>query len=79
VERALILSAAQVLEPESFPERIAAQLSGGPHLGGDFSLEEIEREHVLEVLARAPTLDDAARILGVDASTLWRKRKKYGR
>ena len=31
-----------------------------------------------EVLARAPTLEEAARVLGVDASTLWRKRKKYG-
>jgi NtrC-family two-component system response regulator AlgB len=34
---------------------------------------------VLRVLARAPTLEDAARILDIDASTLWRKRKKWGR
>jgi NtrC-family two-component system response regulator AlgB len=78
IERALILGAGQVLEPESFPERIAAQPST-PVLGGDFTAEEIEREHVLRVLARASTLEDAARILGIDASTLWRKRKKWGR
>ncbi len=41
--------------------------------------EEIEREHALRVLAEAGTLEEAARILGIDASTLWRKRKKWGR
>jgi NtrC-family two-component system response regulator AlgB len=79
LERALILSPGQVLEPESFPERIAAQVAKVAHLGGDFTAEEVEREHILRVLARAPTLEEAARILGIDASTLWRKRKKYGR
>ncbi len=78
IERALILTPGQVLEPESFPERIAAQPTN-PGLGGDFTADEIEREHTLRVMARAKTLEDAARILGVDASTLWRKRKKWGR
>jgi len=78
IERALILAPGQVLEPESFPERIAAQPST-PILGGDFTADEIEREHALRVLARAPTLEDAARILGIDSSTLWRKRKRWGR
>ncbi len=78
IERALILTPGQVLEPESFPERISAQPTT-PGLGGDFTADEIEREHVLRVMARAKTLEDAARILGVDASTLWRKRKKWGR
>jgi NtrC-family two-component system response regulator AlgB len=50
-----------------------------PVLGGDFSVEEIEREHILRVLARTATQDEAARVLGLDASTLWRKRKKDGR
>jgi NtrC-family two-component system response regulator AlgB len=78
IERAIILTPGQVLEPESFPERIAAQPTT-PTLGGDFSIEDLEREHALRVLARAPTIEDAARVLGIDASTLWRKRKKWGR
>ena len=78
VERAVILWPAQMIEPEAFPPQISTDaVSRGPQLGGDFSLEEIEREHVRRVLARAPTLEDAAAILKIDTSTLWRKRKKY--
>jgi two-component system, NtrC family, response regulator AlgB len=78
IERAVILWPAQMLEPEAFPPQISTQpLSRGPQLGGDFSLEEIEREHISRVVAKAPTLEDAAAILKIDASTLWRKRKKY--
>jgi len=77
IERAVILYSAQRLGLEALPERIAAHDSPLPRLGGDYTLDQIEREHVERVLARAPTLDDAARILGIDASTLYRKRKKY--
>ncbi|HET9555076.1 MAG TPA: sigma-54 dependent transcriptional regulator [Anaeromyxobacteraceae bacterium] len=79
IERATILSPTRVLELESLPERLREQVSAVPVLGGDFDLEAIEREHLLRVLARAPTMEEAARILGIDASTLWRKRKKLGR
>jgi two-component system, NtrC family, response regulator AlgB len=78
IERAVILWPAQVIEPEAFPPQISTQaVSRGPQLGGDFSLEEIEREHISRVVAKTPTLEDAAAILKIDASTLWRKRKKY--
>jgi len=79
IERALILARGQVLEPESFPDRIAASASDTPTLGGEFTIEDIEREHSLRVMAHASTMDEAARVLGIDASTLWRKRKKWGR
>jgi NtrC-family two-component system response regulator AlgB len=78
VERAVILWPAQIIEPEAFPPQISAHSkTEPPQLGGDFSLETIEREHITRVTARTPTLEDAATILGIDASTLWRKRKKY--
>lgn len=77
IERAVILWPARVIEPAAFPERVAAHASSTPEVGGDWSLEAIEREHILRVVARTPTLDEAARILEIDASTLWRKRRKY--
>ena len=78
IERAVILWPAQIIEPEAFPAQIASHaLSRSPELGSNFSLEEIEREHIRRVVAKTPTLEDAAAILKIDASTLWRKRKKY--
>ena len=77
LERALILWPATIIEPAAFPERMKLGTPAGPSLGGDYSLEAIEREHIQRVLARGKTLDAAAEALGIDASTLWRKRKKY--
>jgi NtrC-family two-component system response regulator AlgB len=77
IERAVILSAGQLLVPEAFPERIVQHTRPVPEVGGDFTVEAVEREHILRVLTRTRTQEEAARILGVDASTLWRKRKKY--
>ncbi|HEX2685322.1 MAG TPA: sigma-54 dependent transcriptional regulator [Kofleriaceae bacterium] len=77
MERATILFPERTLGREALPERIAAQVSSAPRLGGDFTLDQLEREHIERVVARAATLEDAAKILGIDASTLYRKRKKY--
>ena len=78
IERAVILWPARVIEPQAFPAHVSAQAkTEALQLGGNFSLEAIEREHITRVVTRTPTLEDAAAILGIDASTLWRKRKKY--
>lgn len=82
VERATILAPRSALEPEDLG--LAAPLSGEPprgnavFLGGDVALEDIEREHIARVVARAPSFEAAAKILGIDATTLQRKRKRYG-
>jgi NtrC-family two-component system response regulator AlgB len=77
MERAVILWPNQVLGPEALPDAVAAHATRVPRLGGEYTLDEIEHEHIVRVLARASTQEEAARILGIDASTLWRKRKKY--
>jgi NtrC-family two-component system response regulator AlgB len=79
IERVAILWPAQIVEPAAFPERIRGPAQRGPsvELGGDFALEQIERDHIERVLARTATAEEAAKILGIDASTLWRKRRKF--
>jgi len=49
-----------------------------PQVGALVSIEALEREHIARVVARAPSLEAAARILDIDATTLQRKRKRYG-
>ncbi len=77
IERATILWPARVIEVAALPERIIAHDIAGPSLGGNFSVEDIEREHIQRVLSRVKTQEEAAAILGIDSSTLWRKRRRY--
>ena len=77
VERAVILWPASIIEPSAFPDRIAQTQTDSAILGGHFTLDRIEREHIVRVVASAATLEEAATILGIDSSTLYRKRKRY--
>jgi NtrC-family two-component system response regulator AlgB len=76
-ERAIVLSRQQTLGPRAFSERIAGTpIRAEP--GTPMTLEELERLHIERVLAKAATREEAAERLGIDVSTLWRKRKRYG-
>jgi len=77
IERAIILWPSAVIEPEAFPERVAGARERGPQVGGRFTLDELERAHILAVIAQSATMEDAAAVLGIDDSTLWRKRKRF--
>ncbi len=68
-------------------EEIGAELLslGRPEAGGrsdvtpgaPMSLDELERLHIERILAVSDSLEAAARTLGIDSSTLYRKRKAY--
>jgi DNA-binding NtrC family response regulator len=80
IERALILSANEILQPEDFPDlqRAAADAVAGL-TAGLRSLEEIEREAIRQTLeATRYKITRSAEILGISRKTLLEKRKKYG-
>jgi NtrC-family two-component system response regulator AlgB len=76
IERALIVSPGPALEVGAFALAKSAARNA-VEVGGDVTLDALEREHIERVLSRAASEKEAARILGIDASTLYRKRKRY--
>jgi two-component system response regulator HydG len=77
-----VLSRGATIEVEHLPEELGAPAvagegsSAGPEL---ITLEEAERRHVVRVLeACGGQQVDAARVLGIGRTTLWRKLKGYG-
>jgi len=76
MERAVILCRG----PEIGPDLLALNTmhKAEPQPGALMSLEELEKRHIERILAISDSLDAAARTLGIDASTLYRKRKLYG-
>ena len=84
IERAVILAPRDLVEPADLglPAEVSRSPGNGtgttPRLGGDSTLEAIEREHIARVLARVASTEASARLLGIDPTTLQRKRKRYG-
>jgi NtrC-family two-component system response regulator AlgB len=75
MERAILLGRGETIQIHHLPEEF--QTLAGPEAGA-LSLEEVERRHIIGVLRVAKDKEEAARMLGIDPATLWRKRKKYG-
>jgi two-component system, NtrC family, response regulator AlgB len=79
IERGVILCAGPEVGLADLPAQVGSQLPhGSVDVGGDVTLDRLEAEHIRRVLANTPTLDRAAAVLGIDPSTLYRKRKRYG-
>jgi two-component system, NtrC family, response regulator AlgB len=82
VERAAILAEGPEIGVSDLPERIIPKTPAEPGqpiaLGSFVSLEALEAEQIRRILAATPSREEAARVLGIDPSTLYRKRKQYG-
>jgi NtrC-family two-component system response regulator AlgB len=79
LERVVILARGATLGVDLLPEELQHGLRRQPDVPlAEESLEAAERRHLVSVLARHPTLESAAKALGIDPSTLYRKRERYG-
>jgi NtrC-family two-component system response regulator AlgB len=82
VERAVILTSGNVLSPADLGLATGMDQDGQreqtARVGAAVSLAALQREHIARVVAQASSLEAAARVLGIDATTLQRKRKRFG-
>lgn len=84
IERAIALTRYEKLAVEDLPEKIRDYRSSQVFIGGSdpselISMEEVERRYILHVLKSVGgNKTMAARILGLDRRTLYRKLEQYG-
>jgi transcriptional regulator with PAS, ATPase and Fis domain len=75
VERAVILRKAGLVQPSDLPPEVAPT----PSAGAGRSLEEMERQHILQLLEECGgNRSRVARILGISRRTVYRKLRQYG-
>jgi NtrC-family two-component system response regulator AlgB len=82
IERAVILAEGDEITPRDLPEAsaTASAINGheqGAEVGQRISIEKLECEHIRRIMAATDSLQEAAEVLGIDAATLYRKRKRY--
>ena len=78
IERAVILATGETIELCDLPEEFGAKPDPAIAVGGRVTLDALETEHIRRILATAHNLEEAARTLGIDPATLYRKRQKLG-
>jgi NtrC-family two-component system response regulator AlgB len=79
VERAAVLCPGEVISAECLPDVLhRSQSQSLAAVLTSARLDDVEREHIIRVMAASRTLEDAANRLGINLSTLWRRRKRYG-
>ncbi len=76
IERALIISESEVLEPDTLP--FVASTSGFSSSPSSFMLSEMEKIHIQRVLQHTEgNKTEAARLMGIGLTTLYRKIEEY--
>ena len=74
IQRAVLLAANGVIDVVHLPDEVRTT---GERPLQSLSLEELEKVHIKRVLQHTKDYDEAARVLGIDRATLWKKRKKF--
>lgn len=78
VERAVILAAGPEIDLHDLPDNFDKKSDPSLAVGARTTLDELEAEHIRRVLRISRNLDEAARTLGINPATLYRRRQKLG-
>ncbi|MGD0139779.1 MAG: sigma-54 dependent transcriptional regulator [Tepidisphaeraceae bacterium] len=78
IERAVVLCQSKPIGLRHLPGSFLPNNSPEMELGDAVTMDKLEEVHIRRVVARTKSLEEAARVLGMDPATLWRRRKKYG-
>ncbi len=78
IERAVILAAGEIIELADLPDQFHGPADPDIAVGARVTVDALEAEHIRRILVSARNLDEAARTLGIDPATLYRKRQKLG-
>jgi NtrC-family two-component system response regulator AlgB len=78
IERGVILAAGPLIGLADLPVQLGGVFRPGVEVGARVTLDQLEAEHLRRIIASTSTLDEAAAVLGIDPSTLFRKRRRYG-
>jgi NtrC-family two-component system response regulator AlgB len=80
VEHAVILANGDEIVPDDLPDKLTQLVAGldgmRAQVGMQISLEELEQAHIRRILAQSSSMEEAARILGIGRSTLYKKTKQ---
>jgi NtrC-family two-component system response regulator AlgB len=76
IERAAILAQTDEIGEDFLPDESLDGQMNGATVGSDITLDQLEQVHIRSILQKAPSLDSAAKTLGIDPATLYRKRKR---
>ncbi len=87
IERAVILAEGDEIAARDLPDAETSPSTGsspgslasnnGIQVGTRISLEELECEHIRRIMQSTTSLAEASEVLGIDAATLYRKRKRH--
>lgn len=76
VERAVILCERDVIGLDDLPNLTAAPIEATPQVGDFVTLATLEEAHIRRVVEKAGSFMQAARLLGINKTTLYRRRRR---